>query len=49
VRVTEQGLDIPWHAVIRGGLPGDAPERALAGGLERWFLENPPRSLVARS
>ncbi|WP_147094986.1 LysR family transcriptional regulator [Roseovarius sp. TE539] len=49
VRVTETGLDIPWRAVIRGGLAEDAPERRLARSLETWFLENPPEGFVAPS
>ena len=49
VRVTKAGLDIPWHAVIRGGLAEDAPERKLARGLEQWFRENPPGRFVAPS
>lgn len=46
VRVTEEGLDIPWRAVVRGGFDEDAPERILARALQRWFLENPPPGLT---
>jgi len=36
-RLGPEGIDIPWHAVLRGNSAEDAPERIVARALADWF------------
>lgn len=41
IRTTEEGLDLSWNALVRGGIEQDSPEKRTADALANWFSQHP--------